>query len=99
MVFDKKANQLKMRKLPASTDKKTLAREFRIDKLTYEILTLTEQQAKHRQRVIDGTADKYIHRFIRTVGNMILVADRELSRLVEERRKENEAKTNEMHEV
>ena len=52
--------------------------DFHINRLTKEILALTEQQAKHRAKIAEGCDDKHIHRFIKVVGGMILKADHDL---------------------
>lgn len=65
---------------------KAIRREFLIRKLTNEILVLTEQQSKHRQRVLEGCEEKYIKKFIKVVGSMIENYDKQLEKLIKERK-------------
>lgn len=59
--------------------------DFRINRLSNEIIKLTDQQAKHRDKVTQGCTDKYIKRFISVVGKMIVDADRQLQILTKQR--------------
>ena len=70
----------------ANSETKRIHREFKIKKLIQEILCLTEQQEKHRQRVAEGCEDKHIKRFIKVVGQMILQYDKQLQSLIKERK-------------
>jgi len=60
---------------------------FKIMKLSNEIISLTDQQAKHRQKIVNGCQDKHIKRFVLTVGGMIKNADKELQILIKQKEK------------
>ena len=49
-----------------------------------EIIALTNQQAKHRQKISEGCNDPHIKRFIKVTGDLIIKYDKELNRLIKD---------------
>jgi hypothetical protein len=70
-----------------NTEYINLRREYQKQKLINEIICLSDQQAKHRLRLENGDTSKSIKKFIKVVNKMILVADKNLQKIIQEENK------------